>query len=64
MDDNYHGLTAILSQLFTSTTFRLAVNAVVVTTVLTALGTLLAILRFSIRRRETLGTDDYILMVS
>ncbi len=43
---------------------RLEVNAVVVTTVLTVLGTLLAILRFCIRRKEALGVDDYILMVA
>lgn len=43
---------------------RLAVNAVVVTTVLTALGTFLAILRFCLRRKEAFGTDDYVLMVA
>lgn len=43
---------------------RLAVNAVVVTTVLTALGTFLAIFRFCLRRKEAFGTDDYVLMAA
>ena len=43
---------------------RLAVNAVVATTVLSALGTFLAIWRFFIRRKDALGTDGYVLMVA
>lgn len=43
---------------------RYAVNAVVVTTVLTALGIITAALRFMLRKREALGTDDYVLMVA
>ena len=43
---------------------RLAVNAVVIVTILTALGTFLAILRFCLRRKDALGSDDYILMVA
>ncbi|KAG9240249.1 hypothetical protein BJ878DRAFT_305730 [Calycina marina] len=43
---------------------RLAVNAVVATSVLTALADLLAGIRFYIRRRAGLGADDYILMAA
>ncbi|KAJ4303193.1 hypothetical protein N0V90_002086 [Kalmusia sp. IMI 367209] len=43
---------------------RLAVNAVVVTTVLTFLAILLAFLRFKLRERGAFGGDDYVLMVA
>ncbi|KAI1384396.1 uncharacterized protein F4822DRAFT_415016 [Hypoxylon trugodes] len=43
---------------------RLAVNAVVITTILTALGIILAVLRFKLRKREAIGVDDYVLMAA
>jgi hypothetical protein len=43
---------------------RLAVNAVVVTTVLSALAILVAVLRLMLRKGKALGADDYWLIGS
>ncbi|KAF1968843.1 hypothetical protein BU23DRAFT_655316 [Bimuria novae-zelandiae CBS 107.79] len=51
------------SEILSTGLSRLAVNAVVVTTVFTFLGILLAFLRFHARGRAALGKDDYVLMV-
>jgi hypothetical protein len=54
----------VASEILPTGISRLAINAVVVITIITFLAIVLALLRFKLRERGAFGTDDYVLMVS